>query len=275
MTKITEQPSRYNHLEKKSVEELTTLINQEDKTVPIAIEKTLPEIQTLIKSIVEKLQNGGRMFYLGAGSGGRLSVLDVIELPTTYGIDKGRINAVLAGGAEHLVKALEEKEDDEQEAWKVLQDYQISTRDIVIGISASGTTPFVLAGLINCRENNITTGCIVNNPDSPIAKEADYPIEVITGPEFITGSTRMKSGTAQKMIFDMISTTVMIQLGRVKDNKMVHVKLINKKIFDRAVHILMEFSGLDDYGQAKDLLTRHNSVDKALHYLKNHLSDHQ
>ncbi|MEX2594326.1 MAG: N-acetylmuramic acid 6-phosphate etherase [Anditalea sp.] len=268
MTKITEQPSRYNHLEQKTIEELTSLINQEDKSVPLAIEKALPDIRKLIKAIVAKLKDGGRMFYIGAGSGGRLSVLDIIELPTTYGIEKGRVNAVLAGGIEHLIKALEDKEDDEQEGWKSLQNQDISTKDIVIGISASGTTPFVLAALKKCRENQITTGCVVSNPDSPIAEQADYPIEVITGPEFITGSTRMKCGTAQKMIFDMISTTVMIQLGRVEDNKMVHVKLINNKIIDRAVHMLMEFSGLNDYGQAKGLLISHGSVDSVLQHVK-------
>ena len=268
MTRITEQPSKYNHLEKKSVEELTTLINNEDKTVANAIEKALPEIQKLIKAIVGKLEAEGRMFYIGAGSGGRLSVLDVIELPTTYGIEKGKVNAVLAGGVENLILALEEKEDDELEGWKALASHGISDKDIVVGISASGTTPFVLAALKKCRENNISTGCIVSNPDSPIAAASDYPIDVITGPEFITGSTRMKCGTAQKMIFDMISTTVMIQLGRVEDNKMVHVKLINNKIVDRAVKMLMELSKLDDYAHAKELLTSHGSVDNALRALK-------
>jgi N-acetylmuramic acid 6-phosphate etherase len=268
MTRITEQSSNYNDLEKKSIEELTALINQEDKTVPLAIEKALPAIQELIKAIVDKLRDGGRMFYLGAGSGGRLSVLDVIELPTTYGIDPGRVNAVLAGGVENLVLALEEKEDDELEGWHALQAKNISTKDIVIGISASGTTPFVLAGLRRCKENGITTGCIVSNPSSPIAEQADFPVEVITGPEFITGSTRMKCGTAQKMIFDMISTTTMIQMGRVVDNKMVHVKLINNKIIDRAVHILMELAGMKDYDEAKTLLIDQGSVDKAVRYLK-------
>ncbi len=267
MTRITEQPSKYNHLEKKSIEELTVLINQEDKTVPLAIEKALPAIQDLIKAVVTRLREGGRMFYLGAGSGGRLSVLDVIELPTTFGIEPDRVKAILAGGIENLVLALEDKEDDELEGWKALQANDISAKDIVIGISASGTTPFVLAGLKKCRENNIATGCIVSNPSSPIVAQADYPVEVITGPEFITGSTRMKSGTAQKMIFDMISTTVMIQLGRVFDNKMVHVKLINQKITDRAVKILMELSGLEDYEEAKALLLQHGSVDKAIQRL--------
>ena len=267
MTRITEQPSNYNHLEKKTVEELTYLINQEDKTVALAIEKALPDIQNLIKAIVVKLNNGGRMFYIGAGSGGRLSVLDVIELPTTYGIEKGRINTILAGGIEHLPKALEEMEDDEEDGWHSLTNQGISNKDIVIGISASGTTPFVLAALKKCRENQITTGCIVSNDQSPIAQQADYPVEVITGPEFVTGSTRMKCGTAQKMILDMISTTTMIQMGRVEDNKMVHVKLINNKIVDRAVKMLMEFAGLEDYDKAKDLLHQHGSVDNALKHL--------
>lgn len=268
MTRITEQPSNHRHLETKTIEELTVLINQEDKTVPLAIEKALPSIQKLIGAIVEKLQDGGRMFYLGAGSGGRLSVLDIIELPTTYGIEAGKVNAVLAGGMENLVLALEEKEDDELEGWQALQAKQISPKDIVVGISASGTTPFVLAALKKCRENNITTGCIVSNPSSPIAEQADFPVEVITGPEFITGSTRMKCGSAQKMIFDMISTTAMIRLGRVMDNKMVHVKLINNKITDRAVHILMELSGIQDYDEAKFILIDQGSVDKALQYIK-------
>lgn len=267
MTSITELPSKYNHLEKKSIEELTTLINQEDKTVPLAIEKALPTIQNLIRAIATKLQEGGRMFYLGAGSGGRLSVLDVIELPTTFGIEPGRVKTILAGGIENLVLALEDKEDDELEGWKALQAQEVSPKDIVVGISASGTTPFVLAGLKRCKENGVATGCIVSNPSSPIAAQADYAVEVITGPEFITGSTRMKSGTAQKMIFDMISTTVMIQLGRVLDNKMVHVKLINQKITDRAVKILMELSGLKDYEEAKALLLEQGSVDKAVRYL--------
>lgn len=268
MTRITEQPSNYNHLEQKTIEELTQLINQEDKRVPLAIEKALPTIQQLIKVIVEKLSNGGRMFYLGAGSGGRLAVLDIIELPTTYGIEPGRVNAILAGGVDNLVLALEEKEDDELEGWEALQSRDVSDKDVVVGISASGTTPFVLAALKKCRENGITTGCIVSNPSSPIAQQADFPVEVITGPEFITGSTRMKCGSAQKMIFDMISTTTMIKLGRVIDNKMVHVKLINNKIIDRAVLILMELSGLDDYEEAKAQLMDHGSVDKAMRHLK-------
>ncbi|MGV3502867.1 MAG: N-acetylmuramic acid 6-phosphate etherase [Adhaeribacter sp.] len=267
MTKITEQPSLHRNLEQKSIAELTRLINQEDQSVPLAIEKELPRIQTLIGAIVEKLRQGGRLFYVGAGSGGRLSVLDVIELPTTYGVDKGVFNVVLAGGIARLADALEEMEDDEQAGWDALQQQQVGPADIVVGISASGTTPFVLGALQRCQQGGIATGCLVSNPGSVIAAAADYPVEVITGPEFITGSTRMKCGTAQKMLFDMISTTVMIQLGRVQDNKMVHVKLINNKIIDRSVRMLMELSGLSDYEQAREELFRHGSVKSALSYL--------
>ncbi|MBS1751165.1 MAG: N-acetylmuramic acid 6-phosphate etherase [Bacteroidetes bacterium] len=264
MTRITEQPSLFRHLEKMTVEELTANINNEDKKVAIAIEKALPQLNILIKTIVEKLKSGGRMFYLGAGSGGRLSVLDVIELPTTYGIEKGLVNVILAGGLEHLIEAPEEKEDDTEAGWNALLEYKISSKDIVIGISASGTTPFVLAALKKCSENNITAGCIVSNPGSPIAAVTAIPVEVITGPEFVTGSTRMKCGTAQKMIFDMISTSTMIQLGRVEDNSMVNVLLINDKITDRAVKILMNKAGIANYDEAKNILLKNGSVKKAM-----------
>lgn len=264
MTKITEQDSLYRHLEKMSVEELTAHINREDKKVALAIEQALPQINAVIQKIVAQLKAGGRLFYVGAGSGGRLSVLDAIELPTTYGVPKGMVNVILAGGVEHLVEAREEEEDDREAGWKALQAQQVSPGDFVLGISASGTTPFVLESLRACRSHGIPTGCLVSNPDSPIAGQADLPIEVITGPEFITGSTRMKCGTAQKMIFDMISTTVMVQLGRVEDNKMVNVLLINDKITDRAVRMLMERSGIADYAHAKERLLAAGSVRKAL-----------
>lgn len=267
MTRITEQPSPYRHQENMSVEEITASINREDQTVPLAIEKALPQLNPLIKAIVAKLQEGGRLFYLGAGSGGRLSVLDAIELPTTFGIPKGMVEVILAGGVERLVEAPEEMEDDTAAGWRMLHEKQVSGQDIVVGISASGTTPFVLAALTACRRQGITTGCIVSNPDSPIAAQADYPVEVITGPEFLTGSTRMKCGTAQKIIFDMISTTTMIQLGRVEDNRMVHVLLINDKITDRAVKMLMEKGGLENYDEAKSLLLARGSVRKALDFL--------
>lgn len=268
MTRITEEPSKYRHLEKMSVEELTSNLNKEDKTVALAIEKALPELNTLIETIVTKIEHGGRLFYVGAGSGGRLSVLDVIELPTTFGVPSDLFNVILAGGKEHLIEALEEKEDDVSAAWLMLKEKNVSEKDIVIGISASGTTPFVLSGLKECRKHGITTSCIVSNPESPIAAESDIPVEVITGPEFITGSTRMKCGTAQKMIFDMISTSTMIKLGRVLDNQMVNVKLINDKITDRAVKMLMNNTGITDYNTAKDLLLKHGSVQKALNELR-------
>ncbi|SMC65589.1 N-acetylmuramic acid 6-phosphate etherase [Pedobacter africanus] len=264
MTPITEQSSLYDQLENRSVEELTGYINQEDEKVAAAIKAVLPDINKLITAIVDKLKAGGRMFYVGAGSGGRLSVLDVIELPTTYGLPQGIYNSVLAGGIDRLADALEEKEDDLNEGWDALLKAGINPGDIVVGISASGTTPFVLEALKKCRTANITTGCIVSNPATPIAEQADYPVVVVTGPEFITGSTRMKCGTAQKMLFDMISTTVMIRLGRVEGNSMVNVKLINDKILDRAVKILMQKAGIEDYAEAKSTLLTHGSVKAAM-----------
>lgn len=270
MIRITEQDSLYDNLEKMPVEELTAAINKEDKKVALAIEKALPRINVLISAIVDRLKAGGRMFYLGAGSGGRLAVLDAIELPTTYGIDKGIVVPVLAGGVERLADALEEKEDEVMEGWVQLQALGVSAKDIVVGISASGTTPFVLGGLEKCREAGIATGCIVSNPSSPIAARSDYPVEIITGPEFVTGSTRMKCGTAQKMVFDMISTTVMISLGRVEGNKMVHVKLINDKIVDRSVRMLMEKTGINDYAKARTLLMKNGSVKNAVQQMAGH-----
>lgn len=268
MTTVTESTSRYRHLEKMSVEELTRNINTEDKLVPLAIEKALPSVNKLIEAVVQQLQAGGRLFYVGAGSGGRLSVLDVIELPTTFGVEKGVFNAVLAGGVDHLIEALEQMEDNTAEGPLQLQAHGITTKDFVIGISASGTTPFVLSSLKYCRQMGIPAGCIVSNPDSPIAAEASFPVEVITGPEFITGSTRMKCGSAQKMLFDMISTTVMIRLGRVSDNCMVHVALINNKITDRAVRMVMEKADISDYQKAKELLVSAGSVSMALDQIK-------
>jgi N-acetylmuramic acid 6-phosphate etherase len=193
--------------------------------------------------------------------------LDKVELPNTYGIEKGVINVILAGGEENLVLALEEMEDDEEDAWNQMQAFKVSEKDFVVGISASGTTPFVLAGLQKCRENNIPCGCIVGNPDSPIAAASDYPIEVITGPEFVTGSTRMKCGTVQKMLFDMISTTVLIRMGRVEDNRMVNVRLINNKVVDRSVKMLMEKRELTNYDEAKELILKYGNVKKAMDYI--------
>ncbi len=273
MIKITEQPSKYRNLEKMPVEDITANINREDETVAQAIKKALPQINQLINAIVLKLKDGGRLFYVATGSGGRLSVLDVIELPTTFGIEKGIFNVILAGGVDRLVEALEEMEDDTKEGWRMLQNENVSEKDIVVGISASGTTPFVLAALRESHKQNITTGCIVSNPASPIAEQADYPAEIITGPEILAGSTRMKCGTAQKMILDMISTTVMIQLGRVEDNRMVNMKLLNEKMLDRSVKMLMERAGMDDYEKAKEALLKYGSVKKSLdHFQKGTLS---
>ncbi|WP_102407744.1 N-acetylmuramic acid 6-phosphate etherase [Parabacteroides bouchesdurhonensis] len=268
MDKITEQPSLYNHLEKMSVMELISNINHEDQRVAVAIQKILPQIAKVVTTIEDKLKKGGRMFYLGAGSGGRLSVLDKVELPNTYGIEKGIFNCLLAGGEERLLEVLEAMEDSEEDAIRQLDLHKVSSKDFVLGISASGTTPYVLAGLKQCRKLGISCGCLVNNPGSPIAACCDYPIELILGPEFVTGSTRMKCGTAQKMIFDMISTSVLIRLGRVEDNKMVNVRLINNKVIDRSVRMLMEKSGLTDYEKAKKLILEHQNVRKALNYLK-------
>lgn len=262
--RITESTSPHRHLENKTIEEITELINEEDKQVAMAVQTALPQINRLISVIVGKVKNGGRLFYVGAGSGGRLAVLDAVELPTTYGIEKGIFNAILAGGIDRLADAREEIEDDVAEGWSRLQESRVTTMDILVGVSASGTTPFVRAALEQGRLAGITTACIVSNPSSPIAALVDYPVEVITGPEFITGSTRMKCGTAQKMIFDIIGTTTMIQLGRVEDNSMAHVALINDKITDRAVRMLMEKSGLINYDEAKRLLLKAGSVHNAI-----------
>ncbi|MDY6384306.1 MAG: N-acetylmuramic acid 6-phosphate etherase [Bacteroidales bacterium] len=266
--RLTEQPSKYDHLEKMSVKELLHNINEEDKTVPLAIEKVLPDLEKLVTAIENQLRNGGRMFYCGCGTGGRLSVLDAIELPNTYGIDPNQIQCVLAGGVENLVLALEEKEDDIEEGWRTLQERNISPKDIVVGISASGTTPYVLNTLKHCQENHIPTGSFVNNPDSPISKYSDYPVEVITGPEFVTGSTRMKAGTSQKLICDMISTTVLCRLGRIEGNRMVNVRLINDKVVDRSVRMLMERNpSLTDYEYCKEMIKKCGTVKKTEKYL--------
>lgn len=262
--RITEQSSHYDHLERMSVEQLTADINNENMTVPAAIGKALPAINRLIEAVEHKLKNGGRLFYVGCGTGGRLATLDTIEVQNTYGTDGTQIQAVFPGGIGCLTQTRESREDDTENSWQQLLDKHVSTDDIVVGVSASGTTPFVLAALRHCRAVGITTGCIVNNPDSPIATEADYPVEVITGPEFVTGSTRMKAGTSQKLLFDMISTTVQIRLGRVEGNKMVNAKLMNTKLIDRAVRIFMERNPqYTDYEEAKNIVLKAGSVKKA------------
>jgi len=262
--RITEQPSHYDHLEQMSIEQLTADINNENMTVPAAIGKALSAINKLIEAVEHKLKNGGRLFYVGCGTGGRLATLDTIEVQNTYGTDGTQIQAVFPGGIGCLTQTRESREDDTENSWQQLLDKHVSNDDIVVGVSASGTTPFVLAALRHCRTAGITTGCIVNNPNSPIAAEAEYQVEVITGPEFVTGSTRMKAGTSQKLIFDMISTTVQIRLGRVEGNKMVNAKLINNKLIDRAVRIFMERNPqYTNYEEAKALILKAGSVKKA------------
>lgn len=268
-TRITEQPSKYRHLEKMKIGEILTLINKEDQTVPEAVEKVIPQIKKLVGAITDKMLAGGRLFYIGAGTSGRLAVVDASECPPTYGVPYGLVVAVIAGGDEAITKAIEKAEDSWDQGWKDLQTYNINEKDVVIGIAASGTTPYVIGALRACKEKGITTGAITNNPGSPLAKAADYPIEVKVGPEFVTGSTRMKSGTSQKLILNMISTTVMIQLGRVEDNKMVNMQLTNEKLIDRGTKMIMDKLGLEDYGQAKELLLNYGSVKKAVtHYQK-------
>ncbi|MBK5272671.1 MAG: N-acetylmuramic acid 6-phosphate etherase, partial [Bacteroidia bacterium] len=213
--KITEQQSPYHHLEKMSIDEILTFINKEDQTVATAVKNAIPQIERLVDAITDKMLMGGRLFYIGAGTSGRLAVVDASEIPPTYGVPYGLLNAIIAGGEKAITKAVEYAEDDKEQGWKDLESYGISDKDAVIGIAASGTTPYVIAALGECKKRGIITGSISCNPDSPVSFAADFPIEVIVGPEFVTGSTRMKSGTAQKLVLNMISTSVMIQLGRV------------------------------------------------------------
>ena len=261
--KTTEADSYYNNLENMSVFELLQSINAEDKTVPLAVEKALPQIEKLVAVIVEKMELGGRLFYMGAGTSGRLGVLDASECPPTYGIEQGRVVGLIAGGDTAIRKAVEFAEDDTTQGWKDLKEYTINPNDVVVGIAASGSTPYVIGALEMCNKNNISTCCIVCNKNSSIATVAQFPIEVVVGPEFVTGSTRMKSGTAQKLVLNMISTSVMIKLGRVKGNKMVDMQLSNHKLVDRGTRMIMKNTGLEDYELAKSLLLKHGSVRKA------------
>ena len=263
-TRITEQPSHYDHLEQMTVEEITADINHENAKVPLATEKALPQLNRLIATIEQQLRQGGRLFYVGCGTGGRLATLDTIEVQNTYGTDGSQIQAIFPGGTGCLTQTRESREDDTEDSWHQLLAKDVSAKDIVVGISASGTTPFVLSALRHCLAAGVTTGCIVNNPQSPIAQAADFPVEIITGPEFVTGSTRMKAGTAQKLCLDMISTTVQIRLGRVEGNKMVNAKLMNRKLIDRAVRIFMERNPqFSDYDVAKQRILQAGSVKKA------------
>lgn len=264
--KITEQPSPYRHLEKMSVTEILQNINREDKAVPLAVEKAIPQIEALVNAATDKMLTGGRLFYIGAGTSGRLGVVDASECPPTYGVPYGLVIGIIAGGEKAITRAVEFAEDSTEQGWKDLTSYQISDQDVVIGIAASGRTPYVIGALKKCRENGIVTGSISCNPSSPVSQHADYPIEVIVGPEFVTGSTRMKSGTAQKLVLNMISTSIMIRLGRVEDNKMVNMQLTNDKLVDRGIKMVMENARISDYEQAKQLLLQHGSVKKAVAY---------
>ena len=261
--KITEQPSNYRHLEKMSVKELLTNINNEDKIVPSAVEKAIPQIEKLAETVGDKMLMGGRLFYIGAGTSGRLGIVDASECPPTYGVPPGLVIGIIAGGERAITNAVEFAEDDKEQGWKDLQKHNVSDKDVVIGIAASGTTPYVIGALEECRKKGIITGSISCNPDSPVSAAADFPIEVVVGPEFVTGSTRMKSGTAQKLVLNMISTSVMIQLGRVEDTKMVNMQLTNDKLVDRGTKMLMERIKMVDYGKAKELLLKYGSVKKA------------
>lgn len=267
--KITEQSSQYHHLEKMSIAELLTNINKEDQIVPAAVQKAIPQIEKLVEVVSDKMLMGGRLFYIGAGTSGRLAVVDASECPPTYGVPYGLVVGIIAGGDKAITTAVEFAEDDKLQGWKDLEAHNVSDRDVVIGIAASGTTPYVISALDECRKRGIATGSISCNPDSPVSAAADYPIEVIVGPEFVTGSTRMKSGTAQKLVLNMISTSAMIQLGRVDDNKMVNMQLTNEKLIDRGVKMLMERMHLDDYEKAKQLLLKYGSVKKATESVDN------
>ena len=261
--KTTEQSSNYNHLEKMSVKELLSNINNEDQTVPNAVQKALPQIENLVNQIIPRIKIGGRIFYIGAGTSGRLGVLDASECPPTFGVPHDLVNGIIAGGDIAIRKAVENAEDNTENAWIDLSNYNVNSNDVVIGIAASGTTPYVIAGLEKCNENNILTGCITCNQGSPLSLVAKFPVVVVVGPEFLTGSSRMKAGTAQKLVLNMISTTTMIQLGKVKGNKMVDMQLSNSKLVDRGVKMIMSEIEVS-YEEAEILLNIHGSVRKAV-----------
>lgn len=261
--RITEQPSNYRHLENMSVRELLVNINIEDKKVPLAVEKAIPQIDALVQAATDKMLMGGRLFYIGAGTSGRLGVVDASECPPTYGVPPGLVVGIIAGGEQAITNAVEFAEDNKEQGWLDLVAHEVSSDDVVIGIAASGTTPYVVGALEECRRNGIITGSITCNPNAPVSQVADFPIEVVVGPEFVTGSTRMKSGTAQKLVLNMISTSLMIQLGRVEDNKMINMQLTNEKLVDRGVKMLMEKTKIADYDKAKELLLKYKSVKKA------------
>jgi N-acetylmuramic acid 6-phosphate etherase len=261
--KITEKSSLYNDLDKMSIGELLHSMNQEDQKVPLAVEKALPAIEKLVSEIVPRMKKGGRIFYMGAGTSGRLGVLDASEIPPTFGMPNTLVIGLIAGGEHALRNPVENAEDDFEKGWQELVERNICDKDVVVGIAASGTTPYVIGAMRHAREKGILTASVSCNPDTPIAAEADIAIEAIVGPEFVTGSTRLKSGTAQKLILNMITTTTMIQLGRVKGNKMVNMQLSNAKLVDRGTRMIVEELGLP-YDQAKNLLLMHGEVKAAI-----------
>jgi N-acetylmuramic acid 6-phosphate etherase len=263
--KTTEKDSHYNHLEKMSINEIITNINAEDKTVPLAVEKSLPQIELLIEKVVDKLKTGGRLFYIGAGTSGRLGILDASECPPTFGVPHNVVIGLIAGGDNAIRKAVENAEDSTTQGWEDLQSHSISQNDVVIGIAASGTTPYVVSTLKKCNQEQIITGCITCNKNSPLSQVAQFPIEVIVGPEFLTGSSRMKAGTAQKLVLNMITTTTMIQLEKVKGNKMVDMQLSNNKLVNRGVKMIMNELNITEE-EASKLLQEHKSVRKSISY---------
>lgn len=269
--KITEQPSLYDDLDKKSVKEILEDINTEDHKVADAVQKAIPQIEKLVTLIIPRVKKGGRIFYMGAGTSGRLGVLDASEIPPTFGMPPTVVIGLIAGGDTALRNPVENAEDDMSRGWEELLQHHINSEDTVIGIAASGTTPYVIGAMHTAREHGILTGCITSNPNSPMATEADVPIEVIVGPEYVTGSSRMKSGTAQKMILNMISTTIMIKLGRVQGNKMVNMQLSNQKLIDRGTRMIIEELHLD-YEKAEALLLLHGSVKSAIEAYRRHNS---
>ncbi|WP_321295508.1 N-acetylmuramic acid 6-phosphate etherase [Marinifilum fragile] len=265
--KITEAPSNFSNLEKMSVSELLYGINQEDGQIHLAVNKAIPAIEKFVSLLIDRIKSGGRLFYLGAGTSGRLGVLDASELPPTFGVPANIVIGLIAGGEKALRSAVESAEDDPEKAWQELQDYDINENDSVLGIAASGTTPYVIGGVKKAKENGLLTACITCNPDAPVSKEAEIVIEAVVGPEFVTGSTRLKAGTAQKMILNMITTSLMIKLGRVKGNKMVNMQLTNKKLVERGTLMIMEELKLDKE-TSKSLLLEHGSVKKAIEAYK-------
>lgn len=267
MKKITEQDSLYDHLEKMNTTELMTNINKEDEKVAGIVGEKIPEIAALIDAIVIRMELGGRLFYIGAGTSGRLGILDASECPPTFGVPHDWVIGIIAGGDRAIRRAVERAEDDYEGAWRDLSEFSISPLDSLVGIAASGTTPYVVGGLEKAQEEGVLTACITSNPGAPVTRFADHPIEVVTGPEFITGSTRMKAGTAQKLVLNMISTGVMVRLGRVLGNKMVDMQLSNDKLLERAVRMVVELGNVDA-DRAAQLLSEHGSVRSVLEQLK-------